>query len=337
MASSLSFHFALLFFLVFRLSASPLVSGANSDDEMAARYEKWIAEYGKAYTSSEEKQQRFEVFKKNVHYIEAANRRSYKLSVNRFADMTNEEFMATHVGFKDPKKASPVTPFMYENVTGLPSSIDWRSKGAVNRIKDQGHCGSCWAFSAVAAVEGITKIKKRKLLSLSEQVLVDCDTKGKNEGCNGGYMQEAFKFIKSNKGITTNADYPYRGVDGRCNKAKLRHLAASISGYQNVPPRSEKALMKAVAFQPVSVSIDAGGFDFQFYSSGVFDGPCGTELNHGVVAVGYGKDSTGTKYWILRNSWGLGWGNKGYILMKKDIRSKDGLCGIALDSSYPTV
>ncbi|XP_072968379.1 senescence-specific cysteine protease SAG39-like [Typha angustifolia] len=334
MASSLLFHFALLFFLAF---GSPSLAGGISDKRMAARYKNWMAKYGKAYRTSEERRRRFEVFKNNVDYIESANGRSYNLTVNRFADMTNEEFMATHGGFKGPREARQATPFMYENVTGLPSSIDWRSEGAVNPIKDQGDCGSCWAFSAVAAVEGITKIKKGKLLSLSEQELVDCDIKGENEGCNGGFMQDAFKFIKSNKDITTEADYPYQAVDGQCNNAKLRHGAASIAGYQNVPHRSEKALMKAVAFQPVSVSIDASGFDFQFYSSGVYDGPCGTELDHGVVAVGYGEDSTGTKYWIVRNSWGEEWGDNGYILMKKDISSKDGICGIALDASYPTI
>ncbi|XP_072993733.1 senescence-specific cysteine protease SAG39-like [Typha latifolia] len=339
MACSSLLHVTLLF-AVCLLSAWPSVT---SDEEIAERYERWMAQYGKSYTTAEEQQRRFEVFKKNVYYIDAANRgyrRGYSLSVNQFADLTNEEFMASHAGsgFEDPKRGTtPTTAPVHANVSRVPSSIDWRAKGAVNPIKDQGRCGSCWAFSAVAAVEGIIQIKKGKLLSLSEQELVDCDTRGKNHGCQGGNKQEAFKFIRSNKGITTESDYPYQAVQGPCNRTKLAHRAASIARYRIVWPRREKYLMKAAAAQPVSVSIDARGSDFQFYKSGVFDGPCGTKTNHAVVVVGYGKNSTGPNYWIVRNSWGVGWGDNGYILMKKDVRSKKGLCAIATYASYPTV
>ena len=185
-------------------------------------------------------------------------------------------------------------------------------------------------------MEGITQISSGKLISLSEQELVDCDTSGEDQGCNGGLMDDAFKFIEQNKGLTTESNYPYQGTDGTCNRNKAGHPAAKINGYEDVPANNEKALQKAVAHQPVAVAIDAGGFEFQFYSSGVFTGECGTDLDHGVAAVGYGTSDDGLKYWLVKNSWGTEWGEEGYIRMQKDVAEKEGLCGIAMQASYPT-
>ncbi|KAA8519682.1 hypothetical protein F0562_013873 [Nyssa sinensis] len=308
---------------------------------MSERHEQWMARYGREYKDNAEKERRFKIFMDNVQFIESFNsagNRPYKLGINQFADQTNEEFQSSRNGYKIPSnsRSSRTTPFRYESVTAVPSSMDWRKKGAVTPIKDQGQCGSCWAFSAIAATEGITQLTTGKLISLSEQELVDCDTSGEDQGCEGGYMEDAFQFIVHNKGIATETTYPYDAADGTCNTKEEASHAANITGYEMVPANSEKALLKAVANQPVAVSIDASGYDFQFYSSGVFTGDCGTVLDHGVAAIGYGTTDDGTKYWLVKNSWGTAWGEDGYIRMQRDVAAKEGLCGIAMDSSYPT-
>ncbi|GMI64304.1 senescence-associated gene 12 [Hibiscus trionum] len=312
---------------------------------MSDRFEQWMASYGRAYQDSSEKDKRFQIFKENVEYIDSHNAdtsKNYKLGVNEFTDLTKEEFKSMRNGYKMRGSTSSIvassktSSFKYENVTAVPSSMDWRSKGAVTNIKDQGQCGCCWAFSAVAAMEGITKLKTGNLVSLSEQELVDCDVNGEDQGCGGGLMDDAFEFIISNKGLTTESNYPYQGVDGSCNKQEAANHAATITGYEDVPSNSESSLLKAVASQPVSVAIDAGGVDFQHYESGVFTGECGTSLDHGVAAVGYGEDDDGTKYWLVKNSWGTSWGEYGYIRMQRDVAAEEGLCGIAMEASYPT-
>ncbi|OAY26310.1 senescence-specific cysteine protease SAG39 [Manihot esculenta] len=327
--------------LVLGLWASQAWSRSLKDVSMAERHEIWMAKYGRVYKDKAEKERRFTIFKQNVDFIESFNNvgnRPYKLGVNAFADLTNEEFRDSRSGYRRSSifKTSETSLFRYENITAVPTSIDWTKKGAVTPIKDQGQCGCCWAFSAVAAMEGITKLSTGKLISLSEQELVDCDTSGEDQGCEGGLMDDAFKFIIKNGGLATEANYPYQGVDGTCNNGKASNHAAKITGYEDVPANSEESLQKAVANQPVSVAIDASGSAFQFYSSGVFTGDCGTELDHGVTAVGYGTSDDGTKYWLVKNSWGTSWGEDGYIRMERDIDAKEGLCGIAMEPSYPT-
>ena len=149
-------------------------------------------------------------------------------------------------------------------------------------------------------------------------------------------MDNAFQFIQDNHGLTTEASYPYTGVDGTCNTNQEAKHTATINGHEDVPANNENALLNAVASQPVSVAIAAGGSDFQFYSSGVFTRACGTSLDHGVTAVGYGVTNDGFKYWLVKNSWGTQWGEGGYKRMQRDVVAKEGLCGIAMQASFPT-
>ncbi|KAL3502714.1 hypothetical protein ACH5RR_037163 [Cinchona calisaya] len=326
----------LLCFSFLHSSASIVESRKNYDPKpMVKKYEEWLKHYGRRYNDKEEWEMRFGIYQSNVQYVEYVNSQnlSYKLKDNQFADTTNEEFKSIYLGYKTGNHPHDGQNFTFEKVN-LPATVDWRKQGAVTPVKDQGSCGSCWAFSAVAAVEGINKIKTGRLVSLSEQELVDCDYNSNNEGCNGGFMEKAFEFIKTNGGITTELDYPYAGKNDKCNRAKEKDHAVTITSYGTVPKSDDLALQAAVAKQPVSVAIDASGFDFQLYSQGVFSGFCSKNLNHGVAIVGYGEES-GEKYWLVKNSWGTKWGEAGYIKMKRGTKNKEGLCGINLEASYP--
>ncbi|XP_031503030.1 cysteine protease XCP1-like [Nymphaea colorata] len=311
-----------------------------AEDRLIDLFESWLSKHGKAYDSFEEKMQRFEIFKDNLMHIDRVNRKnkSYWLGLNEFADMSHEEFKAKYLGTR-PKRRDhggaghdAGNGFRYSNVVSIPKSVDWRRKGAVTAVKNQGQCGSCWAFSTVAAVEGINQIVTANLTSLSEQELVDCDDN--NHGCNGGIIDYAYSFIVNNGGLHREEDYPYLMRENTCLQKKGDLEVVTISGYEDVPPNDE-SLLKALAHQPVAVAIEASGRDFQFYSGGVFTGPCSTDLDHGVTAVGYGS-TKGMDYIIVRNSWGPKWGEKGYIRMKRNTGSREGLCGINMMASYPT-
>ncbi|KAG4967930.1 hypothetical protein AAZX31_12G122400 [Glycine max] len=333
----------LVVFLVLTVWTSQVMSRRLSEAYSSVKHEKWMAQYGKVYKDAAEKEKRFQIFKNNVHFIEsfhAAGDKPFNLSINQFADLHNEEFKALLInGQKKEHNVRTATAteasFKYDSVTRIPSSLDWRKRGAVTPIKDQGTCRSCWAFSTVATIEGLHQITKGELVSLSEQELVDC-VKGDSEGCYGGYVEDAFEFIAKKGGVASETHYPYKGVNKTCKVKKETHGVVQIKGYEQVPSNSEKALLKAVAHQPVSAYVEAGGYAFQFYSSGIFTGKCGTDIDHSVTVVGYGKARGGNKYWLVKNSWGTEWGEKGYIRMKRDIRAKEGLCGIATGALYPT-
>lgn len=313
----------------------------RTDDEVMAMFEAWLVKHGKVYNALGEREKRFEIFKDNLRFIDEHNseNRTYKVGLNRFADLTNEEYRSMHLGARSGAKRTSLKSkrsdrYLPRVGEALPDSVDWRKEGAVTDVKDQGSCGSCWAFSTVAAVEGINKIVTGGLISLSEQELVDCD-RSYNDGCNGGLMDYAFEFIIDNGGIDTEEDYPYKGVDGRCDPYRENAKVVTIDDYESVPANDEKALQKAVANQPVSVAMEGGGRAFQLYESGIFTGSCGTSLDHAVTAVGYGTEN-GVNYWILKNSWGSSWGESGYIRMVRNVVGlPTGMCGVAMEASYP--
>lgn len=197
-----------------------------SSDRLIDLFELWVRKHGKSYSSIEEKWVRLEVFKDNLMHVDETNRKSssYQVGLNEFADLSHEEFKATHLGIlgrRRRKSNNYPFSFRYAHVSDLPKFVDWRKNGAVTDVKNQGSCGSCWAFSTVAAVEGINQIVTGNLTSLSEQELIDCDTNF-NKGCNGGLMDHAFQFIVKNGGIHTEADYPYVTKEGTCEQKKVR-------------------------------------------------------------------------------------------------------------------
>ncbi|KAI4296909.1 hypothetical protein L6164_036828 [Bauhinia variegata] len=329
-------------FIIFWICVFPALSRTLTEDFIATTYEQWMAKHQCTYANDAlEKAKRFKIFMENYMYVENFNNarnKSYKLALNQFADLTAEEFIALYTGFKISSlpRSSKKATFRPLSLDDVPESMDWRKKGVVTPIKNQGQCGSCWAFSAVAAVEGITKIKTGKLPSLSEQHLVDCPRHGGNRGCSGGWMDNGFQYIINNKGIASEADYPYQGTDGTCRNRSKGFPAARISGYEDVPANSEEQLLQAVINQPVSVAISVDT-DFHMYGGGVFTGGCGISLNHAVTIIGYGTSIDGTKYWLVKNSWGESWGENGYMKLLRDSDSPEGLCGIAMRASYPTI
>ncbi|KAF1002049.1 cysteine protease XCP2-like [Apium graveolens] len=321
------------------------IMGYSSDDlkcnlKLNHLFESWGAEHGKTYESIEHKLHRFEIFKDNLMHIDETNKRisNYWLGLNEFADLSHAEFRNRYLGlnvdyFMRQDYSSP-EDFIYKDVVNFPKSVDWRKKGAVTNVKNQGSCGSCWAFSTVAAVEGINQIVTGNLTSLSEQQLVDCDTSSDN-GCHGGLMEHAFTYIMTHGGLHKEEDYPYIMKEGTCDENKDETEVVTINGYHNVPKNNEESMLKALAHQPISVAISASGRDFQFYSGGVFDGFCGFRLDHGVTAVGYGT-AKDMDYIIVKNSWGSKWGEKGYIRFRRNIGKPQGICGIYTLGSFPT-
>merc|ERR1719395_430595 len=248
------------------------------------------------------------------------------MGVNQFTDLTLEEFQALNIrGFVKSGERGLAYLGEHED-TEVAASVDWRTKGAVTPVKNQGQCGSCWAFSTVGGLEGAWEIGTGTLTSMSEQQLVDCSKA--NLGCNGGSMESGFQF-EEGVNVATESSYPYTARDGSCKSSGYQTgiPKGGITGYKNVGS-SSSALMSAIEQNPVSVAIEADHNAFQGYSGGIISSGCGTNLDHGVLAVGYGQG-----YFLVKNSWGSSWGDNGYV----KISTSGNVCGITSQPSYPTV
>jgi len=312
-------------------------------------FKDWSKDFNKAYSDVEETAHRYSVWLTNLERIAQSNSLplTYKLRLNQFADLTDDEFREKVMGskgacyrskkFKNFPKISTNGKSKNVKMPGaLPASVDWTTKGVVTPVKNQGDCGSCWAFSATGSMECEWAIQTGTLNSLSEQQLVDCSDAEGNEGCDGGEMDDAFKYAEKEGGLCSETEYPYTGVDGTCKATTCGTKYNAIKSYTDVTVDDETALETAVVSGCVSVAIEADQAAFQYYSSGVLTGLCGTSLDHGVLVVGYGTDGS-QEYWKVKNSWGSTWGMAGYVYICRDC-SKNGVegeCGINMDPSYP--
>lgn len=344
-----------------------LVQAITPTELLVEEWETWKATHGKVYgknalygsnlvntnskgSYSQEENFRMKIWMENKGKVERHNRKAvqgqvtFHQSMNQFGDLLHHEFVAIVNGYTPrasfnytaAKVATGAKYLAPAHVQSLPKSVDWREHGAVTPVKNQGQCGSCWSFSTTGALEAMHHRATGVLTSLSEQNLVDCSSKYGNQGCNGGLMDAAFQYIKDNGGIDTEKSYPYEAEQDTC-RYNPKYKGAWDVGFVDVNPGDENDLKNAIATQgPCSVAIDASHESFQFYSKGVYrDEECSPDnLDHGVLAVGYGVDEDGSSYWLIKNSWGETWGHEGYVKMA---RNEDNMCGVASAASYPLV
>jgi C1A family cysteine protease len=299
----------------------------------------FVSEHHRSYGTKEEYEFRLAQFTNAYNFVQTHNAEGHKFQVglNKFSDMTEFEYKQL-LGFKQDLSAKKSHNFQIFQATSVPASVDWVTAGAVTPVKNQGSCGSCWAFSSTGAIEGANFVKNNKLVSLSEQQLVDCagiKAGYGNMGCNGGMMDSAFGYAEDYS-MDLEADYAYTAVQGTC-EASQHTGQIKVTKFVDVTTNSPSQLQAAVAQQPVSIAIQANQLAFQLYTSGILDGKCGDALDHGVLLVGYGTDN-GTDYWKIKNSWGPTWGEKGYIRVVRDMTVQGpGMCGLQVQPSYPLV
>lgn len=327
-----------LFAIIFILSSFWMCSASME------RFQEWMRNHSIKIESDEHYFHVFERWQDNDRVIKETNFRnlSYTLGHNQFSGMDLEEFREL-MNFENNKKMYEDSPMVSNptlRVGALPTSVDWRNHGAVGPVLNQKQCGSCWAFSTAGALVGAYAIKTGKLVGFSEQQLVDCDyikNGGTSLGCSGGDMGSAMKWIGKNNGLCTEEAYPYTSGDthtnGPCQHTCTNVVGSDVISVVGVAPNSESAMMDALSKQPVSVAIEADEKAFQLYKSGIFTASCGTNLDHGVLLVGYEPD-----YWIMKNSWDTSWGESGYMKMARgNYNQGQGQCGVLMQGVFPTV
>ena len=310
----------------------PKQSQLSSDKLAHGRFSAFKAQYSKSYNSVDEHLYRFKVFQDNLELIESHNAKpneTYTLAANEFADLTFAEFKSKYLGYL-PSDPSVMAAKCEKNETrsiNAPDQVNWSSAGKVQDVKNQGNCGSCWAFSAIGAIESAWAIKNGddgEIPNLSEQELVDCSNPYGNEGCNGGLMDTSFDYVFEHH-INTSKDYPYAARNQPCQTSRLGEGKTTIEGCVKANPTVD-GLIEAISLQPVSVAFHVTN-TFMFYHGGVYNPLwCWGEPNHGVLAVGY--DKTAAKpHFIVKNSWGSSWGEKGYFRIV--FGKETGTCKIA--------
>lgn len=346
------------------IAISILCVSAGTHASLLERFQQWSVDHNIELPSVEDGRfmHMLANWRDNDHLIAETNAKnlSYTLGHNQFSAFNREEFRALmNFEYNSALIGETKTSLGLSMDLDLdldlslkaPASVDWRSKGAVTPVKDQGSCGSCWSFSTTGALEGAYAIKNSNLVSFSEQQLVDCDyirAGGTSLGCNGGDMSSAMDWIGKNNGLCTESAYPYVSgttkTNGACQKSCSIVSGSDVSKPVAVAANSDSAMMTAIAQQPVSIAIEADQSSFQLYKSGVFTGSCGTNLDHGVLLVGYGSSSNGD-YYILKNSWSTSWADGGYMYIGrgndpatgKPYNGNKGQCGLLMQGVYPVL
>ena len=312
-------------------------AGVSAHDHWG-HFQMFVKDYDRYYDSHEEFMGRWKTFARNMETI-AAHEGPYRMAVNKFSDRDPSE-LTTHIGrtylYSTPLLGGTKCSSMDYTPADVPNTVDWVSSGGVTPVKDQGQCGSCWSFSATGALEGAWFVRTNDLVNLSEQELLDCSRSYGNMGCNGGLMDGAFEFVIDN-GLCSEATVPYDASVHRlgCEQDTCTSIVNMTDCY-DLTPDNEMLLMQAVSQQPVSVAIGANAVGFMSYSGGILspDG-CNTDLDHGVLVVGYGEDN-GQKYWLVKNSWGTDWGEGGYVrIARTESTDSEGTCGVAMQPSFP--
>jgi len=326
--------------------ASAMAGNLHDRSFYEEKFFNWLSTHKISATDGSHFVHMLQNFADNDDLIASTNAKnlSYKLGHNQFSHLSRDEWRKyVRLGLEKPDDSTAAD--VHHPSASNPDAVDWRSKGAVTAVKDQGQCGSCWSFSTTGALEGAYFNKYNSLKSFSEQQFVDCDNlkhRGRDKGCNGGLMDNAFDWAAKNGGICYEADYPYTSgttkKEGECQTTCTKDSKVAPKSHTDVTKNSDSAMESALAKQPVSVAIEADQSAFQLYASGIFDATCGTSLDHGVLAVGYGVEN-GAQYYIVKNSWGESWGDKGYIRFAKGGNmQKEGQCGILSGPpSYPNL